>query len=74
MKKGLVPEVVNPKTNRKVRVTGMRAETGVYINTDGAAEFSSPQEVMTWRRAVETQGLLRAVLYFFNRKGLPQVK
>lgn len=74
MKRSRHPEAVNPANGRSVKITGMRAETGVYIGTDGKSQFSSPEDVMTWRRARETMGLLRAVLYFFNRKDLPQVK
>lgn len=67
-------KVKNPETKATFRLSRLSQETGVYIKTDGTTKFSSPEEVMTWRRYVEVEGLWRAILHFFDRENLPKVK
>ena len=66
--------IVNPETKAKIVPTSLMVESGVYVGTDGSAKFSSPEEVMTWRRAVEINGRWWALLHFFDRTNFPQVK
>ncbi|MBP7842533.1 hypothetical protein KA017_00860 [Candidatus Woesebacteria bacterium] len=66
--------VVNPETKAKIVPTSLMVDSGVHIDTNGRSQFSSPEEVMTWRRAVEINGRWWALLHFFDRKNFPQVK
>lgn len=64
----------NPETGRSFPLSSMAVDTGVHITTDGKSEFSSPEDVMTWRRAVEINGRWWAILHFFERSNFPRVK
>lgn len=66
--------VINPENGQRIGVSSIMSDFGVLPTTDGDILFSSPEDVMTWRRACEINGRWWALLHFFDRKNFPKVK
>lgn len=64
----------NPETGTKFLPSKTTTKYGVYIDTEGNSQFSSPEEVREWQFVVAAKGLAYALYRFFNRSEFPKIQ